>query len=75
MSDIELPLKLNQCDIEHTKNENYVKMQFAIISKKDDKKGKYILSSNDEQRCKILNEFYKREANALDLFLGKKWNC
>lgn len=71
LEDIELPLKLNQCDMEHKKNIEYVKNQFLIIEKRQDVKGKYIISKNEEDKLKVLKEFYKREMNALDLFLGK----
>lgn len=71
MEDIELPLKINQCEIQHRKNLEYVRNQFVIINKKEDKKGKYLLSWREEEKLKILQEFYKREMEALDLFLGK----
>ncbi len=71
LEDISLPLKLNQCDIEHKKNLEYIRNQFLIIDKKQDSKGKYILSKNEEEKIKVMNEFYKREMKALDLFLGK----
>lgn len=71
MGDIELPLKLNKCDAQHKKNSNYVKMQFQVIDKKQDKKGKFMLSYNEEEKCKVLKEFYKKEMEALDLFLGE----
>ena len=71
MEDIELPLRLNQCEAQHKKNLEFLKMQFIIIDKKEDKKGKYLLSLKEEEKIKVLQEFYKREAEALDLFLGK----
>jgi hypothetical protein len=71
MEDIELPLRLNQCEAMHRKNVEYLKMQFVIIDKKEDFKGKYILSRNEEEKIKVLQEYYKREAEALDLFLGE----
>lgn len=71
LEDIELPLKLNQCDVEHRKNVEYVRNQFVIIDKRQDVKGKYIISKNEEDKLKVLTEFYKREMHALDLFLGK----
>lgn len=71
MEDIELPLKINQCDMLHKKNVQYVKNQFIIIDKRQDVKGKYILSKNEEDKIKILKEFYDKEIEALDLFLGK----
>lgn len=71
MEDIELPLRLNQCEMQHRKNLEYLKSQFIIIDKKEDKKGKFILSWKEEEKLKALQEFYKREMDALDLFLGK----
>lgn len=69
--DIELPLRLNQCEAEHRKNLEYLKMQSIIIDKKNDKTGKYLLTSNQEQKIKLIKEFYTREMKALDLFLGQ----
>lgn len=71
MEDVEYPLKLQECEELHKKNVSYVRNQFLIIDKKQDHKGRKILSSNQEEKIKILTEFYKREMNALDLFLGE----
>lgn len=71
LEDIELPLKLNECDAKHKKNLEFLRNQFLIIDKKEDKKGKFVLSRNEEEKLKVLQEFYKREMEALDLFLGK----
>ena len=71
MEDIELPLKLNQCEKEHYKNVSALKNQYAIIDKQEDKKGKYVLSWKDEEKIKAVKEFYDKEAQALDLFLGE----
>ena len=71
LEDIELPLRINQCEAMHRKNLEYLKMQFVIIDKKEDKKGKFLLSWKEEEKIKVLQEFYKREMEALDLFLGK----
>ena len=71
LEDIELPLRLNECEAQHKKNLQFVRNQFVIINKKEDKKGKFILSWKEEEKLKILQEFYKREMEALDLFLGQ----
>ena len=71
LEDIELPLRLNECDAKHKKNLEFLRNQFLIIDKKEDKKGKFFLSRNEEEKLKVLQEFYKREMEALDLFLGK----
>ena len=71
LEDIELPLKLNQCEYEHRKNLEYLRLQSITIDKKEDKKGKYVLSSNEKEKLNLLKDFYKREEHALDLFLGE----
>ena len=71
LEDFELPLRLNQCEAQHRKNLEFVKNQFIIIDKKEDKKGKFLLSWKEEEKLKVLQEFYKREMEALDLFLGQ----
>lgn len=71
LQDIELPLKLNRCEIEHRKNLKYLKDQSIILEKQEDKKGKFLLSWKQEEQMKLIKEFYHREMDALDLFLGK----
>lgn len=71
LEDIELPLKYQTCIEKHKDNVKYLKMQMVIIDKKQDKKGKKLLSSNEEEKIKLVKEFYKREMEALDLFLGE----
>ena len=71
LEDIELPLKYQECEERHRKNVQYVIMQFAIIDKKEDKRGKKLLSANEEEKIKVVSEFYKREMEALDLFVGE----
>ena len=71
LEDINLALRLNECDERHRKNLEFLRNQFIIIDKKEDKKGKKILSWKEEEKLKVLQEFYKREMEALDLFLGE----
>lgn len=71
LEDINLALRLNECDEKHRKNLEFLRNQFIIIDKKEDKKGKKILSWKEEEKLKVLQEFYKREMEALDLFLGE----
>lgn len=53
------------------KNREYLKNQYAIIDKKQDHKGKKLFSANEEAKIKAMNEFYKKEAEIYDMFLGK----
>lgn len=70
LEDIELPLKLNECDKLHKENVKYIRNQLLIIDKKEDKKGKFLLSYKEEEKIKSLKEFYLKEEKALDLFIG-----
>ena len=71
LEDIELPLKINECESRHRKNLEFLRNQFLIIDKKEDKKGKFVLSWKEEEKLKAVKEFYKREMEALDVFLGQ----
>lgn len=71
LEDIELPLKYQECEEKHRKNLQSLKMKLIIIDKKEDKKGKKLLSFNEEEKIKAVSEFYQEEMKALDLFLGK----
>ena len=53
------------------KNRAYLKNQYDIINKKEDHKGKKLFSANEEAKIKATNEFYKKEAEIYDMFLGK----
>lgn len=70
LEDITLPLKLNDCEDMHKKNIVNLRNEFIVIDKKEDKKGK-ILSWKEEEKIKALNEYYKNEMKALDLFIGE----
>lgn len=71
LEDIELPLRLNECEEAHKRNMKYLKEQFLIIDKKEDHKGKKILSWKEEEKLKVLQKVYADEMEALDLFIGK----
>lgn len=70
MEDIELPLKYQQCLDEHKRNAQRLQMQFVAIDKKEDHKGKKILSKNEEEKLKALKEYYQSEMESLDKVLG-----
>jgi len=71
LADVSLPLRVQQVQEEHKKNKNYLKMSFALIDKKQDKSGKKFLSSNEEEKYKVLNKFYEKETEILDLIFGE----
>lgn len=71
LADINLPLRYNKCvnDIEMAKRK--LKNQIIIIDKKQDHKGKKMLSANEEAKAKAIRQFFKDMEEAMDLFLGK----
>lgn len=71
MEDIELPLIYQEMLEEDKRNRANIKNQLTIIDKQQDHKGKKLLSSNQEAKIKALNEFYKKEAEILNKFLGE----
>ena len=71
LEDIDLALRLNECEKRHRNNIKNLKYQYIIIDKKQDKKGKNLVSWKEEEKLKSLKKFYEEEEKALDLFLGK----
>lgn len=71
LEDIFLPFRLIDCEKQHNEDLQELKRKFLVIDKKQDVKGKNsIMSANEEAKIKALQEFYKKEEKALDLFLG-----
>ena len=70
MEDIELPLKLQECETKIKQNEMWLGIQKKQIERRPDKKGKKLLSANQESLIKLLNEFYARQTKAWEIFLG-----
>ncbi len=71
LEDIELPFKYQEIIDRLKKSRNKIKNQFAIIDKKEDHKGKKLLSSNEEAKLRTLNDFYKEQAEIYNIFLGE----
>lgn len=71
LMDVELLLKLQEANKQHDKNYNYYQNQLTIINKKEDHRGKFLLSSNEEAKIKAQLDFFEKEEKALDLFLGE----
>ncbi len=71
LEDIELPLRLQECEKQIKDNDNWFKSQKIIIEKRPDKKGKRLLSANEESLIKVMNEYYKKQTTAWELFLGE----
>jgi len=72
LEDIELPLRYQEILEEDKKNRAFLKNQFTIIDKKEDHKGKKLLSANEEAKIKAMNDFYKKEIEIYNMFLGER---
>lgn len=70
VEDIELPLRLAESQRNHDKNIDELKRKLYVIEKKQDVEGE-ILSKNEEEKMRAIKEFYQKEEEALDLFLGE----
>ena len=71
MGDVELPLKLQELVEKDKLNHANLKNKYAVIDKKQDHKGKKLLSSNQEEKIKALNDFLKEEMAVYNMFLGE----
>lgn len=71
LDDIELPLKLQEMQEQNKKNLDWIKNQFLIIEKRQDVKGKKLLSKNEEDKLKAMNEFFNKEIEVYNMFLGE----
>ena len=71
LEDIELPLRLQTLLEEDKKNRINLKNQYIIIDKRQDHKGKKLFSANEEAKIKAMNDFYKKEVEIYNMFLGE----
>lgn len=71
LEDIELPFKYQEIIERLKKSRKYLQNQFTIIDKKQDHKGKKLMSSNEEEKLKALNNFYKEQVEIYNIFLGE----
>lgn len=72
LSDIELPLRYQELMEKDKKNKEALKNLFLIIDKRQDVKGKKLLSKNEEDKIKAINEFFKKEIEVYNMFLGER---
>ena len=72
LEDIELPLKYQEMIEKEKRNRQNLRNDLAIIEKREDVKGKKMLSKNQEDEIKAINDFYKKEVEVLNMFLGEK---
>ena len=71
LEDIELPLKYQEMLEKDKKNKEHLRNQMLVIDKREDVKGKKLLSKNEEDKIKALNEFFNKEKEIYNMFLGE----
>ena len=71
LEDIELPLRYQELMEKDKKNRQWIKSQLLIINKRQDVKGKKMMSKNEEDKIKTVNEFFKKEVEIYNMFLGE----
>lgn len=72
LTDIELPLIYQELLEKDKKNKEYLKNSLMIIEKRQDVKGKKLLSKNEEDSIRAINAFFKKEAEIYNMFLGER---
>jgi len=71
LEDIELPLRYQELLEKDKKNKENLRNQMVIIDKREDVKGKKLLSKNEEDKIKAVNDFFKKEIEVYNMFLGE----
>ena len=72
LEDIELPLRYQELIEKDKKNKEYLRNQMLIIDKREDVKGKKLLSKNEEDKIRALNDFFIKEIEVYNMFLGPR---
>lgn len=70
LEDIELPLRYQELLETDKRNKEHLRNQMLMIDKREDVKGKKLLSKNEEDKIKALNEFFNKEVEVYNMFLG-----
>lgn len=72
LEDIELPLIYQELIEKDKKNKEYLKNSLMIIDKREDVKGKKLLSKNEEDKIRAINAFFNKEKEIYNMFLGDR---
>lgn len=71
LKDISIFEKYQKIIDEDKKSREELKRKFLIIEKKQDHKGIFLESANEEEKLKIIKEFYEKQVELYNLFLGE----
>lgn len=71
LEDVELALKYQELLEKDKKNKEQLRNQILIIEKRQDVKGKKLISKNEEDKIKAMSDFFKKEAEIYNILLGE----
>ena len=71
LEDIELSLRYQEMLERDKKNRDWLQKEFVIINKRQDVKGKKLLSKNEEDKLKAIKKFCDEEVEVYNMFLGE----
>lgn len=71
LADINLPFRWQECEEKIRLARESLRNKFLIIDKKQDHKGKKLMSYREEAKMEELKKYYKEMEKAMDLFLGE----
>ena len=71
LEDIELSLRYQEMIEKDKKNKDWLQKELLIINKRQDVKGKKLLSKNEEDKLKAISKFFKEEVEIYNMFLGE----
>jgi len=71
LEDIELPLKYQELLDKNKKNQENLRNQLLIIEKRQDVKGKKLMSKNEEDKIKAIRDYVNKEIEVYNMFLGE----
>lgn len=70
LEDIGLSLRYQEMIEKDKKNRDWLQKEFIIIDKRQDVKGKKLLSKNEEDKLKAIGKFFNEEVEVYNMFLG-----
>lgn len=71
LEDLELPLRYQELLEKDKKNVEWLEKELTAIKKRQDIKGKKLLSKNEEDALKAINKYFQQEAEIYNMFLGE----
>ena len=72
LEDIGLLLRYQELLEKDKKNRDHLRNELLIIDKRQDVKGKKLLSKNEEDKIRAINDFFKSETEVYNMFLGER---